>query len=106
MSRMLSLRPYASWMTTTPGNGPVPSSRARKPRKDCVVSPGNVTFCSTIGILAYLQDICGSGSDIYSPQNLCFAYSLRATTLIVIFSNLMLYLMNARLKLCLQVVDY
>src|SRR5262252_9590033 len=29
MSRMLSLSPNASWTTTTPGNGPVPSGTAR-----------------------------------------------------------------------------
>ncbi len=29
MSRMLSFSPEASWTTTTPGNGPVPSERAR-----------------------------------------------------------------------------
>ncbi len=29
MSRMLSFSPEASWTTTTPGNGPVPSGRAR-----------------------------------------------------------------------------
>jgi len=33
MSRMLSLRPYASWMTTTPGWGAPPSGSARYARK-------------------------------------------------------------------------
>src|SRR2546421_3755903 len=31
MSLMFSLSPYASWITTTPGCGPLPSGSARKP---------------------------------------------------------------------------
>src|SRR5207302_4415148 len=31
VSLMFSLRPYASWITTTPGNGPSPSGRAANP---------------------------------------------------------------------------
>src|SRR5207247_4936304 len=48
MSRMLSLTPYASWITTTPGNGPWPSGTARKPPpfSSLVLMSRACIFCS------------------------------------------------------------
>src|SRR5918995_670144 len=45
---MFSFKPKASWMMTTPGNGPSPSGQARKPLSRCF-SPLNETVCVVVG---------------------------------------------------------
>src|SRR6516225_9255622 len=54
MSRMLSFSPKASWTTTTPGNGPTPSGRARYdlPRDSFLMIPVSPVDIPSAGLPA------------------------------------------------------
>src|SRR5947209_18208577 len=52
MSRILSLSPNISCITTTAGKGPSPSGRASTPAS-CIFPEGNVTFCNACTIVQF-----------------------------------------------------